>query len=554
MIDSDNYHGITGKRKRTDQTPIQFFVRSLSKTETLVIRGYSNDSIEITKNKIRMITGMPEDHQRLIYNGKQLSCQSETLAFYNIQNDTTIHLVGKMPTYHLQTWKITTEIISKISMIFNSDYVCHSSDLKDMTMLMKEFTFMILNKNAEEACHNIQFFISSSAPADLVILYMSRDNTKKSIADKFIHRFINSMMSIDLPKKRYSGCARLILEFCKLLRRVVGLEDPLYRFCRSIIMDIVEAVGIARCKKNVADELLALNDVFMIVREVVVADLSRELELSMGSIESTGLSLISIVRDFTEYMCLVRALLQQPFDSLNGEAVYNREYIESLHRILSDLHIMLYDLLDKIERCLRKLEDQLRSNNEAGMLIVSWWSHYLVILKELSNINSELFNNSEVFWQKLNQQKFSLCFLIAMFANSFDDYRWIIEHKEVTNFEVRRHLTMMMLEEARFGNKEKSYEMLIDRSVLLDVSFEYIVYQDPALLRGDLLIQFKHKEATGPGVLREWFFLVFREMFNPHKALFVACPNDRRRFFPNSGKLLSLLCTNLHQTRINFSH
>ncbi|KAH0705184.1 hypothetical protein KY289_010260 [Solanum tuberosum] len=368
-----------------------------------------------------------------------------------------------------------------------------------MTMLMKEFTFMILNKNAEEACNNIQFFISSSAPADLVILYMSRDNTKKSIADKFIHRFINSMMSTDLPKKRYSGCARLILEFCKLLRRVVGLEDPLYRFCRSIIMDIVEAVGIARCKKNVADELLALNDVFMIVREVVVADLSRELELSMGSIESTGLSLISIVRDFTEYMCLVRALLQQPFDSLNGEAVYNREYIESLHRILSDLHIMLYDLLDKIERCLRKLEDQLRSINEAGMLIVSWWSHYLVILKELNNINSELFNNSE----------------------------WIIEHKEVTNFEVRRHLTMMMLEEARFGNKEKSYEMLIDRSVLLDVSFEYIVDQDPALLRGDLLIQFKHEEAAGPGVLREWFFLVFREMFNPHKALFVACPNDR---------------------------
>uniref|UniRef100_M1DGG0 E3 ubiquitin-protein ligase UPL5 n=1 Tax=Solanum tuberosum TaxID=4113 RepID=M1DGG0_SOLTU len=66
---------------------------------------------------------------------------------------------------------------------------------------------------------------------------------------------------------------------------------------------------------------------------------------------------------------------------------------------------------------------------------------------------------------------------------------------------------MRMLEEARGGNKEKSYKMLIVRSDLLEVSFEHIVDKDPALLRGDLLLQFKHEEATGPGVLREWFFL-----------------------------------------------
>ncbi|KAH0705183.1 hypothetical protein KY289_010259 [Solanum tuberosum] len=89
-----------------------------------------------------------------------------------------------------------------------------------------------------------------------------------------------------------------------------------------------------------------------------------------------------------------------------------------------------------------------------------------------------------------------------MFGKSFDDYRWIIEHKEVTNFKVRRNLTMMMLEEARSGSKQKSYEMLIDRSYWAR-SVERVV------------------------------FLVFREMFNPHKALFVACANDRRGFLPN---------------------
>ncbi|KAG5573589.1 hypothetical protein H5410_063355 [Solanum commersonii] len=432
----------------------------------------------------------------------------------------------------------------RIDMITQEHIGCSFGNLNDPSALthghhiirmLKKFLVMNPMHNInEKSSQHFEIFISSSVPEALVMLYLSPDKAKKHVADESIHRFIDSLMSTDFHMKRYSECAGLILVFCKLLRRAVGLEDPLYSFCRSTLRDIVEAVGIARCKKNVAKELLALNDAIMFVREVVVVDLSREFELSMGSVESTGLSLMSIVCDFTEYMCLARTLLQQPFVSLNGEAVHDRDYIESLHRILSDLHIMLYNLLDKIEPCLRKLEDKLRLIND-DRLIVSWWSQYLVILKELNNI-SMLFNNSEVFWQKLSQRKLSLSCLIGIYAMSFDDYRWIIEHKElIVNFKVRRHFTMRMLEEARSGNTEESYEMLIDRSDLLEASFEYIVDMDPALLRGDLLLQFKHEDATGPGVLREWFFLVCREMFNPHKALFVACPNDRRRFFPNSA-------------------
>ena len=73
------------------------------------------------------------------------------------------------------------------------------------------------------------------------------------------------------------------------VRRVAALEDTLYNFCWSSIREIVEVIGVARCKKNVANELLALNDVFMFVREFVVADLSSKLELSMSSNEFTGI-------------------------------------------------------------------------------------------------------------------------------------------------------------------------------------------------------------------------------------------------------------------------
>ncbi|KAK4726843.1 hypothetical protein R3W88_031760 [Solanum pinnatisectum] len=92
-------------------------------------------------------------------------------------------------------------------------------------MLIKEFTFMIQNENAEEACNHIQLFISSSAPADLVMLYSSQDMAKKSIADKFIHKFINSFCT--LTEDASDVCVLLISEFCELLKTAVGVDDEL---------------------------------------------------------------------------------------------------------------------------------------------------------------------------------------------------------------------------------------------------------------------------------------------------------------------------------------
>uniref|UniRef100_A0A3Q7IYS5 Uncharacterized protein n=1 Tax=Solanum lycopersicum TaxID=4081 RepID=A0A3Q7IYS5_SOLLC len=52
---------------------------------------------------------------------------------------------------------------------------------------------------------------------------------------------------------------------------------------------------------------------------------------------------------------------------------------------------------------------------------------------------------------KLSKQKFSLCYLIVMFARSFKDYRGIIEHKEVTNLKLQRYFIKIILEEAKDG-------------------------------------------------------------------------------------------------------
>ncbi|OUZ99858.1 HECT [Macleaya cordata] len=478
---------------------------------------------------------------------------------------------------HVQTTKTVEDLVSSINRLCydgsdESDFLVssctsggdydESSSRIDIVSRVKDFLRMIPRDNKKKSMEHLQIFEFCGAPEALVSLFESHIEGNKEIGEESIRLFLINPKSKTgfLPRSITNQCASIVLEFYGSLRGTAAVDDKcLYHSCRKTLISILKSIAFANRSKyfgnaEPTDFIKDLYPFFFELWSKLLEGLDLISESGLCTVSTRlRLSFASDIREFALYSFHLRRAIEDHVRS-KGQSLplsvennfkehpcYNIE-IESLHRDV--FPALLLGLVLCLYRMRRDIGDGkgIREFNHA-------WSYYLSIMKELNNISKLYQGAEEDFSSDIQAFQVPIGTLIA-YSKRSDDNLWLLKHKDVISFYPRRYLMMLMFPEVK-DDQKKLHKILIDRSHLLTESFEHIAHANPKSLRNGLSVEFKNEIATGHGVLREWLYLICQELFNPQNSLFLACPNDRRRFFPNPV-LIYLFAANVDPQHLTY--
>ncbi|XP_062200013.1 E3 ubiquitin-protein ligase UPL5-like [Phragmites australis] len=519
---------------------VHFFVRATD-SRTIAMHAGRDDTVGAVLDHLAAC-GYGRD-LRLLYAGRQLVPET-TLAALRLPTDSTLHLAARLrSTQHPRAWQLASHIAATAAAAY-SEAATTVTSACSLDELVKEFIICAHGDNpglphhdrgasgdaratGDHAAEYLDIFLQAGAALALVRLYLSKSFFFRSYAERAIKCFLAADPS-SLPPNVLLVTAPVLLEFCRLLSLAAGKKDLLYKACRCALASVLCSRPWLPPSMNSPTRLI--EHVLPFARETV--------DVVLDGLASVSMMVIPI--DLEEFSNFFKVLCLQARLWITNEGpmpknLYDREF-EHGDTWIWRLHNMSMDMLNRVDECLKRLEMDLSLSSESigvmeSQTIWATRSHILAVLTELDFISAIYEDVAHNLQLVLLAHKAPLNALVRCSKRN-EHLHWLAKHKNLLSFEARRNLVFMMLPEGKdeFG---ELHEMLIDRSHLLDESFEYITRAKRTELHGGLFMEFKSEEATGPGVLREWFCLVCQALFSPKQVLFSPCPEDKRRFYLN---------------------
>jgi hypothetical protein len=507
-------------------------------SRTIVVRAQREDTLDSVLERLGNAVARRGDRQ-VEYAGRCLPGEA-TIGELGLPPDATLHVTSRLlSTPHPDAWNVAAEVVAAAAKLAAPGtppaYAAYLDGLvgEFLNLACAACEKKTYNPLGPVADH-MAIFLRSGAPGVLAQLYLSPDDACRAAAESAIRRFLMPDLLTEHGKVK-AWTAPVLLEFSRYIasaRRQAS--DPLYADLRSTLPTVIcNAAWSPACWLDLPFERLA-------------EQLTRFVVEKAGAVTEhlAGACLMQAAdrRNLGEFR-VFSSVLRQKVRWFTANAP-RRAWWTALHEALVSLLRHVDGYMAMIDSCLR----QQAHCSLCSAPAINWTAPLLCVWVVLAEVDA---------WSDIDGWPDIRCALRATLSahalatralalragtERCENAGWIARHRDLLDFEARRHLAMSALPRLAAEGSSGGHEMVIDRAQLLTDSFWNVAHEAPEKLRAGLSVEFVHEHAMGPGVRREWFCMVFQTLFSPRHVLFSACPSDRRRFFVNPGEFFFFFC------------
>ncbi|CAO2173318.1 unnamed protein product [Urochloa humidicola] len=510
---------------------VQLLLRNID-SRTTVILARPEDTVGSVLD--RLGNGVPRGGElRAVHAGRELP-RGATVGELGLPWDATIHVSYRLlSTPHAGAWRLASEIAGagRLAAAATGGEL-HAASLE---RLVRRF---LDSAAAAAAAHqrrsqgamgpvadHLDIFLRSGAPGVLVDLYHSDDEQRRAGAERAIRCFLSPDPPSGINKNIVKPwTAPVLFDFCRTIAAGARAGDSLYAALRGMLATVLSDPewtperwhGVPR--RRVAEQLtrLAGEATKSLIQEIA------------GAFRSSSRPPMAATKNLAEFKAFWTVLRQ---------LVLELDADTPVHPWRNVLSRILESLLRSVKACMAKFETSFLAAAPP-----KWTASLHGVWAILGELDAWPEHHDAMRAAVAAHARAVTALVLSAGSELGESIRWIAKHRDLLEFEARRHLAMAMLPEiARCIDAPPPYELLVDRARLLPDSFGYVAHATPRELRAAMSVAFKDEQAMGPGVRREWFCLVCQALFNPRLVLFSACPYDRRRFFINPTSVVDPL-------------
>ncbi|XP_050313082.1 E3 ubiquitin-protein ligase HUWE1 isoform X3 [Anthonomus grandis grandis] len=112
----------------------------------------------------------------------------------------------------------------------------------------------------------------------------------------------------------------------------------------------------------------------------------------------------------------------------------------------------------------------------------------------------------------------------------------LVDHTRILDFDIKRRYFRTELERMDHGIRREETAVHVRRNNVFEDSFRELFRRAPEEWKNRFYIVFEEEEGQDAGgLLREWYVIISRDIFNPMYALFTVSPGDRVTYMINSA-------------------